>query len=110
MTLGKESKAGRQRAVLWRKRSLSSEDGGTALCPSSYFSQQKDSLHVFIFQNIWIHLLIPIDELHQPLQLPNQLLAQPLVLNVTGEVNPATEKRPASGLLWVTSDHPNHVS
>lgn len=94
---------------------LSSQNGGTVLCHYSYFSQQEDSFHIFIFQNIWIHLLISIDKLHQPLQLPNEPLAQPLVLNVTGEVNPVTEKRPAFGLLWVTSDlitpttfHRNH--
>lgn len=80
------------------------------LCHYSYFSQQEDSLHIIIFQNIWIHLLIPIDELHQPLQLLNELLAQPLVLNVTSEVNPVTEKRPALALLWVTLDHPNQIS
>lgn len=91
----------------WRKQFLSLEDGGTELCHYSYFSQQEDSLHVFVFQNIWMHLLIPIDKLHQPLQLPDELLAQPLVLNVTAEVNPGTEQSPAFGLLGVTLDHPN---
>lgn len=62
------------------------------LCHYSYFSQQEDSLHIFIFQNIWIHFLVTIDELHQPLQLPNKLLAQLWVLNVTGEVNPVREE------------------
>lgn len=51
-------------------------------------------------------MLIPIDELHQPLQLPDELLAQPLVLNATGEVNPAAQQRPAVGLLRVGSPQP----
>lgn len=70
--------------------------------PCPYFSQQEDSLHVLLLQNLLLHLLIPIDLLHQQLQLSDELLPQLLVLYVTCEVDPETEKKCFGAVLGRT--------